>query len=166
MLAVWLTGLIAYADPENFVVGEFTFVRPTDWQWVWDEKRSKIGNLLDVPGDNKKDTTPVFFRKFSKEEGNPESRRQAWLAYFKELPEDLHIRSEIKTVAGYEITYFEMEGRYVRPPYPDHALIGATVKVKNGYVAVRMSGKSKIIEQSKATFREMIEHAVKTKQGE
>lgn len=157
---------IAHADPENFVVNGFTFIRPPTWKWVWDDKRAKIGNLLDLPGANTNDTASVFFRKFPKEEGNPESRTKAWQVYFRELAVDLHCRSSTKKVGTFEITYIEIDGTYFRKPYPDHSLIGATVQLTNGFFAVRMSGGTKLIEDSKAAFKQMLEQALKEKESE
>ena len=167
LLALWFAAFVAHADPENFVVAPFTFIRPPGWKWVWDEKLSKKGNLLEIPNQpSPAQMAPVYFWKFSEEEGNPSKRTTAWEAYFHELPEDLNIRSSTNKIGGFDLTYVEIQGTYVRAPHPDHGLVGAVIKLEKGYLAIRMSGRSRLIDESTVAFKNMIEHALREKEVE
>jgi hypothetical protein len=160
VIAIFLMTAGLRADPENFVVDGFTFVRPASWKWVWDEKRSKKGNLLEVGATNSTELADVYIWKFPKEEGNVENRTKAWNAYFKELPEDLHTKSSNQKVGAFDVTFIEIEGTYCRPPYPDHALVGAIIKRKDGHLVLRMSGRSKVVEEAQPALKKMVEQAL------
>jgi hypothetical protein len=156
----------ALADPENFVVAGFTFDRPSAWKWVWDEKRSRIGNLLEVRDDRTKATAPVYFWKFSAVEGSFESRTKAWQEFFHEAREDLNVQCSTNAVGDYKIIYVEMEGTSARVPHGDFALIGAIIPLKEGNLAIRMSGRSTLVQDAKIAFRKMIDTSVKGRDSE
>lgn len=157
---------VVRGDPENFVVHGFTFVRPPEWKWVWDEKRSKAGNLLELQGADAKESAVVYFWKFNENEGGTEGRVKAWKGYFHESEVDLHTRSSKKKVGNFHLTYVEIDGSAPRPPHLDQSLIGVIIKLKSSILAVRMSGRSKVVEDAKPGFREMIERAVKERAEE
>src|SRR5262245_3630163 len=115
-MALWLASAVARADPENFMVGDFTFVRPSSSVWVWDEKRANMGNLLDVPSTNSSNAAVVYFWKFKTDDGGLAGRKKVWQAFFKELPDDLHTRTTTKKINDLEIIYLEIEGTFYRAP--------------------------------------------------
>jgi hypothetical protein len=151
----------AYADPENFLVANFTFIRPDGWKWVWDESRSNQGNLLEVQGATTNDAAVVFFARFIKGEGRADERLKSWQSYFKEPASQLNIRAATNKIGKFRVVYFEMEGTYVRTTQT-FSLIGATTQLKQGeHLAVRMSGPKYIVEDCKPAFRKMVEGAFK-----
>ncbi|MDB6028988.1 MAG: hypothetical protein JWM68_5211 [Verrucomicrobiales bacterium] len=166
ILALFLMAAFAHADPENFMVDEFTFVRPPAWKWVWEEKRTNIGLFLDIPGGIINDTVHVYFRIFKGEEGSPENRTKAWRLTFKESADSLKVRTETRKVGAFTVIYIEMEGTSAHEIHPDYGLFAAVVKMKEGHLVIRMSGRKKVIDNSKRTFREMVERALKERESE
>ncbi|MDB6028995.1 MAG: hypothetical protein JWM68_5218 [Verrucomicrobiales bacterium] len=135
------------------MVDGFTFARPSNWKWVWDEKLAKTGLLLQIEGSKTNDLASVYFRKFSGDEGSPENRIKVWQAYFKESLENLKIRSNTNTVAGFSVVYLEMEGTSARESTPEFGVFAAVVKIKDGHFVARMSRSKKSSMHRKSNSR-------------
>ena len=161
---MFLMAALAHADPENFMVSGFTFVRPPQWKWVWDERLANTGLRLRIEGSNTNDTAAVYFRSFTGEEGSPENRIKVWQQFFKESPDKVKIRTKMENVAGYPVIYLEMEGTSALETTPEFGLFAAIVKMKQGHLVVRMSRSKKVVNNSKTLFKEMVENALKEKQ--
>ena len=161
IFALLLMAAVAHADPENFIVAGFTFVRPPAWKWVWDEKLAKAGLLLEIHGANTNDFAHVYFRTFNGDESTPESRIKIWRIYFKESPDQLKVRSETNHVAGFPVVYVEMEGTSTLAGPREFGLFAAIVQLKDRSFVVRMSRSRKVVKDSKVAFKAMLEQALK-----
>ncbi|MDB6028987.1 MAG: hypothetical protein JWM68_5210 [Verrucomicrobiales bacterium] len=157
---------IAHADPENFMVGELTFVRPKEWPWVWNQKLANDGMLLSIQESTPADTDGVYFRAFTGAEGSADERIHVWRMYFKESGDQLKVRSETKTVASFPVIYIEMEGTSIRASGADFSLYAAIVSTKEGRVVARMSGRKEVLDNLKIIFHEMVEHALKERESD
>ena len=166
ILALLLLATAAAADPENFMVDELTFVRPPKWQWVWDTKIADTGLLLKIRALNTNDLADVYFRKFNGDEGSVEKRTNAWRLTFRESGAQLKMRTETKPIPPFSIDYIEMEGTSLREWRPEYGLMAAIIRMNDGHVVVRMSGRKKVVDESKKAFRAMVERALSDRAAE
>ena len=164
VFALLLMAAIAHADPENFIVDGFTFVRPPEWKWVANDKLADKGLLLRIQGASTNNTASVYFRTFNGDEGTAEKRIKGWRGYYKESPNSLKVRSATKTVGSFKVVYVEMEGKSDIVSGKEFSLIATIIQMKGGTFVARMSGRKKLVDDSKTTFTEMVEHALKEKQ--
>ena len=163
VFALLMMAAIAHADPENFIVDGFTFVRPPEWKWVANDKLADKGLLLRIQGASTNNTASVYFRIFKGDEGTAEKRIKGWREYFKASPDSLKQRSTTKAVGSFKVVYIEMEGNSDLVSGKEFGLVAAVVQLKGGTLVVRMSGRKKLVDDSKTTFTEMVERALKEK---
>ncbi|MDB6028986.1 MAG: hypothetical protein JWM68_5209, partial [Verrucomicrobiales bacterium] len=132
LLALFLMALVAHADPENFMVDGFTFVRPPKWKWVANDKLADKGLLLRIQGSSTNDTASVYFRTFHGDDGTAEKRIKGWREYYKESPNSLKVGSTTKTVGSFKVVYVEMEGKSALVSGKEFGLVATIVKTKEG----------------------------------
>ena len=165
-LVFFVTTAIGRADPENFMVDGFTFVRPVPWKWVSQDKLAEKGLLLKIPGSNTNDMASVYFRAFSGDEGTAEKRIKPWRQSYKSSPESVKVRFETKTISLFKIVSVEMEGKSTLVSSEPFSVYAAIIQTKKGSLVVRMSGRKKLIDTSKPTFNEMVEQALKDRESD
>jgi hypothetical protein len=150
--------------PATFKVGEFTFTRPTPWQWV--ETTSSMRKAqLKVTQDGKEGEV-VFFFFGPGGGGGTQANIDRWLSQFKEPRESLKSKTEQGTAGGRKVTYVQAEGTYLsgmpgerKTEQPNSMLLGAILESDSGNVFVRMTGPAKLVGDSRADFRKMIDSA-------
>ncbi len=159
-------GLFAADAPAPFKVGEFSFTRPADWQWV--EVNSVMRKAqLKISDASKKESAEVIFFFFGEGGGGlTQANIDRWLAQFSEPKEKLNSKVETMTAGGHKITYVQAEGTYQsgmpggpKTSMPNTMLFGGIIESDQGNVFVRLTGPVALAKSSQAAFRKMIEDA-------
>jgi hypothetical protein len=168
-----LSWLVAFAvpaadAPKTFAVSEFTFARPSAWEWV-EAPSSMRKAQLRVPGADKANFAEIVFFHFGQGGGgSTRDNVERWLRQFQEPREKINAKTEEKNVNNRKVTYVSAEGTYLsgmpggaQTPKPNYALAGAIIESTEGNVFVRMTGPKELVNISGAEFRKMIEGALK-----
>ncbi len=173
LAAVWFcsTADLNAADaPAKFSVGEFTFDRPADWQWVQSSSAMRKAQLKITDASNKEGVEVVFFFFGEGGGGSTQANIDRWLSQFEEPKDKLNSKTENETINGRKVTYVQGEGTYLsgmpggpKTPQPNTLLMGAIVESTQGNVFIRATGPVKLTKASQATFRKMVESALKAK---
>lgn len=159
--------LTAAEGPATFKVGEFTFSRPADWQWV--EVNSVMRKAqMKVTDATKKESAEVIFFFFGEGGGGlTQANIDRWLSQFAEPREKLNSKVENITVAGRKVTYVHAEGTYQsgmpggpKTPQPDTMLMGGIIESEQGNVFIRLTGPVTLAKASQSEFRKMVEGAL------
>ena len=159
--------LTAAEGPATFKVGEFTFSRPADWQWV--EVNSVMRKAqMKVTDATKKESAEVIFFFFGEGGGGlTQANIDRWLSQFAEPREKLNSKVENITVAGRKVTYVYAEGTYQsgmpggpKTPQPDTMLMGGIIESEQGNVFIRLTGPVTLAKASQSEFRKMVEGAL------
>jgi hypothetical protein len=151
--------------PATFKVGEFSFTRPSAWEWV-DTTSAMRKAQLKVSDAGKKESADIIFFYFGPGSGGgTKANVDRWLGQF---PEGKNSKTEETTVNGNKITYVQTEGTFQsgmpggpRTPLPNQMLQGAILESDQGSVFVKMTGTAELVKSSKAAFRKMVETARK-----
>ncbi|HYE31642.1 MAG TPA: hypothetical protein VEH27_09450 [Methylomirabilota bacterium] len=167
-----LFGLVAGAliataadAPANFKVGEFTFSRPTTWEWLPAGGMRKAN--LKIPGA--KETGEVVFFEFPPGQGGaitPNVNR--WLGQFEEPREKINSKVDNQEIGGKKVTFVSAEGTYKSgmpggptKALPNHALRGAIIESDAGNVFIRMIVPKDGLATAEPEFKKMVESALK-----
>lgn len=157
--------LTAADAPKSFKVGEFSFTRPADWQWV--EVTSSMRKAqLKVPGPDKSQSAEVVFFYFG--EGNGGGTKpnvDRWMSQFQDQSSP---KVEETKVGKHRVTYVEVEGTYLsgmpggpRTPQPKSMLEGAIIESDAGNVFIKMTGPVAVVKSSKDAFKTIVEGPLK-----
>ncbi len=161
---------VAADSPAKFPVGEFSFNRPADWQWV--EVNSVMRKAqLKITDNAHKDPAEVIFFFFGEGGGGlTQANIDRWLAQFSEPKEKLNSVVESKNIGGHKVTYVHAEGTYQsgmpggpKTPMPNTMLMGGIIESDKGNVFIRLTGPVPLAKASQAKFRKMIEDAAAKK---
>ena len=159
--------LTAAEGPATFKVGEFTFSRPADWQWV--EVNSVMRKAqMKVTDATKKESAEVIFFFFGEGGGGlTQANIDRWLSQFAEPREKLNSKVENITVNGRKVTYVHAEGTYQsgmpggpKTPQPNSMLMGGIIESEQGNVFIRLTGPVTLAKASQSEFRKMVEGAL------
>jgi hypothetical protein len=153
--------------PANFKVGEFSFGRPGDWQWMESNSMMRKAQLK-IAGADKKDAAEVVFFYFGEGGGGgTQANIDRWLAQFEEPKDKLSSKVEQVMVGKRKVNYVEAQGTYMsgmpggaKTPQPNTMLIGAIMESDQGNVFVRLTGPVQLAKSSQAAFRKMVEGAM------
>ena len=169
----WLCTIVlltAAEGPATFKVGEFTFSRPADWQWV--EVNSVMRKAqMKVTDAAKKESGEVIFFFFGEGGGGlTQANIDRWLSQFAEPREKLNSKVENITVGGRKVTYVHAEGTYQsgmpggpKTPQPNTMLMGGIIESEQGNVFIRLTGPVTLTKASQSEFRKMVEGALSKK---
>jgi len=165
LLGIFNLSLLAADAPKTFKVGEFTFTRPADWEWL-DVTSSMRKAQLKVPGSDKSQTAEVIFFHFGEGNGGgTKANVDRWLGQFEEKTNP---KVEDVTVNKHRVTYVEVEGTYMsgmpggpRTPQPKSMLEGAIIESNEGNVFVKMTGPAATVKRAKEAFKKMVEGPLK-----
>lgn len=169
VLALTLAGestRLAAADaPATFKVSDFTFSRPATWDWV--ESTSSMRKAqLKVNGPDKSSAEIIFFYFGAGGGGGTQANIDRWLGQFQEPKDKLNSKTEQITVSGRKVSLVQAEGTYLsgmpggpKTPQANSMLLGAILESDEGNVFIRMTGPAKLVKDSQAQFRKMIESA-------
>lgn len=162
--ALLLLAASVQADPMNFMIEGFTFIRPPDWQWIETDVTTRRAQLkISDPSGPTADVMFYFYKK-GDDFGWPENCIRRWQAQFQERA-DIKPKIEKATFGVNKVTYAHMQGTYkIGKPIvllPNNALYGAIVETEQGNFMIRMTGPKDLIEKSMSQFRVMVESALK-----
>ncbi|MEY2409533.1 MAG: hypothetical protein QOF48_2203 [Verrucomicrobiota bacterium] len=165
-----LFAAVAADAPATFKVGEFTFTRPAEWEWVESSSPMRKAQLKILGDDKKSAAEIVFFHFGAGQGGDTKANIDRWLGQFEEPRPKLNPKTEETTVAGRKINYVSAEGTYMegppggqKTPRPGYALRGAIVESDDGSVFIKLSGPAALAQKSQAAFRKMVENAAAKK---
>ena len=167
---VWLfslAALVAAEAPAQFKVGEFSFARPADWQWVEVNSVMRKAQLKIVDAEKKESAEVVFFFFGEGGGGLTKANIDRWLAQFEEPKEKLNAKVEEATVSGRKVTYVHAQGTYQsgmpggpKTSMPNTMLIGAIIDSDQGNVFIKLTGPLKLAQASQPALRKMVEGAL------
>ena len=164
ILGLFLTSVPAAEAPATFKVGEFTFKRPSDWQWVESVSAMRKAQLAITDPDRKEKAEVIFFYFGEGGGGSTQANIDRWLAQFQEPKDQIHSKVEETPVGKRKVTYVQAEGTYLsgmpggpKTPQPNTMLLGAILQSDQGNVFVRLTGPVKLARASQAPFRKMVE---------
>lgn len=160
------TGSFAAEAPKTFSVGEFTFTRPANWEWVPATSPMRKAELK-VESEDKKERAEVIFFHFGEGNGGgTQANVDRWLGQFKEPREKLNPKVETAKINNRAVTFVQAEGTYMsgmpmgpKTPQPNSMLLGAIIESDKGNVFARMTGPAGLVKGVQAEFRKMIESA-------
>ncbi len=155
-------------SPATFKVGEFTFIRPTNWDWVETSSAMRKAQLKVVDAKTKSSADVIFFHFGQGDGGGTQANVERWYGQFKEPRDQIKARSEKVTVGKHKVTYVEAEGTYLsgmpggsQTPMSGFALEGAIIESDQGSVFARMTGPKDLVKASISDFKKMVESALK-----
>jgi hypothetical protein len=161
------SGLRAEA-PATFTVGEFTFTRPANWEWVDLPSSSMRKAQLKVKDAEGKASGEVVFFQFSSNAGSVKANVERWLGQFEEPREKINAKVEETTVGKTRVTYVQAEGTYKSgmpggptTPMAGFALLGAILESGEENVFVKMTGPQALVKASVQEFKKMVESGPK-----
>lgn len=156
--------------PAKFEVGEFSFARPADWQWIETASMMRKAQLKIQDADKKETAEVVFFFFGEGGGGGVQANIDRWLGQFEEPKDKLNSKIEKVTVNQRKVTYVHAEGTYLsgmpggsKTPQPNAMLSGAILESGQGNVFIRLTGPAKLVKTSQAAFRKMVEGAMSAK---
>jgi hypothetical protein len=161
---------ISAEAPSSFKVGEFSFARPTDWQWVETTSTMRKAQLKVVGADKKENAEVVFFYFGEGGGGGTQANIDRWLAQFEEPKDKLNSKVEQVTVGQRKVSYVQAQGTYLsgmpggaKTPQPNSMLMGAILESDQGNVFIRLTGPLSLAKTSQPAFRKMVEGAMGAK---
>lgn len=168
-LSLGLSGVSFAADtPKTFPVGEFTFARPANWEWVPATSAMRKAELKVESKDKKEKAEVIFFHFGESNGGGTQANVDRWLGQFKEPREKLNSKVDTAKINGRAVTFVQAEGTYMsgmpggpKTPQPNAMLLGAIVESDKGNVFVRMTGPVALVKEAQGDFKKMIESAAK-----
>jgi hypothetical protein len=140
------------ADPENFMVSEFLFVRPAAWKWT--ETRTDAQPVLRI----------VLHYDPAKKTGDPTATHVRWRGMFE--TEGRTDSRKTMAIGTNTVTYIEVQGTHQKSEgkkthfHSHYALCGVVIPHPNGNVGIRMIGPKALVERSRGEFKKMIESAL------
>ena len=154
--------------PTTFVVSEFTFTRPAQWDWVPTTSMMRKAELRVVDRESTGVAEIVFFHFGPGDGGGTQANVERWFRMFREPRDQIQARSEETVVGRHKVTYVRAQGTYMsgipggpQTPMADYGLAGAIIESKVGNVFVRLTGPKGFAETLMAEFRKMIESGLK-----
>lgn len=168
LLGLSLAAMVTAAEaPAKFKVGEFSFNRPTDWQWVEVNSVMRRAQLKIVDAEKKESAELVFFFFGEGGGGLTKANIDRWLSQFEEPKDKLNSKVEEVTVSGRKVTYVQAEGTYLsgmpggpKTPQPNTMLFGGIIDSDQGNVFIRLTGPIKLAKASQPAVRKMVEEAL------
>ena len=153
--------------PATFKVSEFTFTRPTSWEWVETTSAMRKAQLK-VPDPKGKAGEVIFFHFGKGDGGGTKANVERWLGQFKEPRNQIQAKTEEATIGKHKVTYVQAQGTYLsgmpggaQTPMADYALSGAIIEADEGNVFIRMTGPKDLVTSATSEFKKMIEGALK-----
>jgi hypothetical protein len=169
-LFLMVMGVASFAAeaPKTFSVGEFSFVRPTAWEWVPATSAMRKAELKVESKDKKEKAEVIFFHFGESNGGGTQANVDRWLGQFKEPREKLNAKVEAAKIGSRPVTFVQAEGTYMsgmpmgpKTPQPNAMLVGAILESDKGSVFVRMTGPAALVKEAQGEFKKMIESAAK-----
>jgi len=160
---------LAAESPTQFKVGEFTFKRPTAWEWV-DVSASPMRKAqLKINGAEKSQSAEVVFFYFGESgAGGTKANVDRWLGQFQEPKDKLNSKVEEMMIGKRKVTFVQAEGTYMsgmpggpaRTAQPNSMLLGAILDSDQGNVFIKLTGPAKLVKASQGEFQKMVRSAL------
>ena len=169
LFSLVLSAAVFAADaPKTFPVGEFTFARPANWEWVPATSSMRKAELKVESKDKKEKAEVIFFHFGESNGGGTQANVDRWLGQFKEPREKLNAKVDSAKINNRPVTFVQAEGTYLsgmpggpKTPQPNAMLLGAILESPKGSVFVRMTGPASLVKEAQSDFKKMIESALK-----
>jgi hypothetical protein len=162
-----LSGLRA-EEHATFPVGEFTFARPSNWEWVESTSKMRKAQLKVTDEASKASASVAFYYFGTNGAGGVQANVDRWFKLFSEPSDQINAKVEHTTVGKTKLTYVQAEGTYnsgmpggPTTPMPGYALVGAILESEDGNVYVRMTGPKAWVKSLVVDFKKMIESGPK-----
>ncbi len=159
--------LCAADAPATFQVSEFTFKRPTAWEWVETASPMRKAQLKVNDAEKKSSAEVVFFHFGPSNGGGVKANVDRWFGQFQEPRDKIGAKSEETKIGKHKVTLVRAEGTFLsgmpggtRTPQPGYALRGAIIESEAGDVFVKMTGPAALVKSSEADFKKMVESAL------
>ena len=150
--------------PAKFKVGELTFARPADWEWVESTSMMRKAQLKLTSADKQQTGEVVFFHFGEGGGGGTQANIDRWLGQFEEPKEKLQSKVESVTVNQRKISYVQAQGTYLsgmpggpKKAQPNTMLLGAIIDSDGGNVFIKLTAPMDLAKPAQATFRKMVE---------
>jgi len=165
LIAATSASLMA-ADPLEFQVGAFTFMRPEAWKWIIPTSTMRKAQL-EVPGVNREKAEITFFHFGPGQGGGVQANVDRWFGQFQGGPTS---QSEV-TQGRTRIHYVQAEGTFQSgmpggptTPLQNYALLGAILTdAESGDVFVKMTGPKALVQSAAQLFNEIVVQAATTR---
>jgi len=162
-----LAGLRA-EEHATFPVGDFTFTRPANWEWVEAPTTMRKAQLKVTDAATKMSAGVAFYHFGAMGAGGVKANVDRWLKQFVEPTNQINAKVETATVGKTKVTYVEAEGTFKdgmpggdTTEKPGFALMGAILESEDGDVFVKMTGPKALVKSSAAEFKKMVESGAK-----
>ena len=161
-------GALAAEAPSQFKVGEFTFKRPTAWEWVDVSSSPMRKAQLKIKGEKDESGEVVFFYFGQGGGGGTQANVDRWLGQFQEPKEKLNSKVEEATIGKGKVTFVQAEGTYMsgmpgggaRTAQPGSMLLGAILDSEQGNVFIKFTGPARLVKASQEEFRKLVRSAL------
>lgn len=165
LLLLWTGSLLA--DPQNFMVSDFTFVRPVKWKWIETGVGQQAQLQIATEDTNQVANVNFYLFKPTDSEGTPANTAFRWRKMFDESPRDLKFKTEHLTINKHKLTYVNIEGSFKTKGaqneivlLSDHSLRGAIIEYPSGNILVRMIGPKELVAKARPEFNKMVSTAL------
>ena len=150
------------AAAENFVIDDFTFVKPLRWERMTPSSPVRRAQFR-VPNPVGDEGFVIFYRFLQGTGGSVDRNIQRWYSHFKEPNEALGAKIELKTNGERRLYYFRASGTYLggAGEIPDYALYGAILEDPWTRVFIRMLAPRNLAADNESAFRRLIENALR-----
>ncbi len=150
------------ADPVEFTVGSFTFLRPETWEWVAPTSPMRKAQLS-VPGKAGGSPAEVTFFHFGAGQGGSvQANVDRWFKQFS----DGYTDAKTEQAGSATVTFVKAEGTFASgmpggttTPMKDYAMRGAILESSSGDVYVKMTGPKDIVKAAAPALEKMVREA-------
>lgn len=158
LLTLSSLALTTIARAEDFKVSDLTFSRPEVWKLVRPKSAMRKAQLT-VGADGE----VVFFHFGAGGAGGKKANIDRWLGQFKEGKDQINAKTEEVMAGKVPVTIVSANGTYLagmpgRPKIEkaDHALLGAIIEAKAGFIFVKFTGGKATVDAATESFKAMV----------
>ena len=162
LLSLVLTAAANAADPTEFTVGSFVFVRPETWGWVVPTSPMRKAQLSVPAGEGSAPAEVTFFHFGAGQGGSVQANVDRWFKQFSNGYND----AKTERVGNTTVTFVKAFGTFSSgmpggptTPLKDYALRGAILESSAGDVYVKMTGPKAVAKLAEPAFEKMIREA-------
>lgn len=148
----------ATVQAEDFKVSDLTFSKPEAWKAVQPKSMMRKAQL--AVGE---DGEVVFFHFGAGGAGGKQANIDRWLGQFKEGKDAINAKTEEAKAGEIPVTIVSANGTYLagmpgRPKVEkaDHALLGAIIEAKAGFIFVKFTGPKATVDAAAKDFKAMV----------
>ncbi len=150
--------LSSFARAEDFKVSDLSFAKPEAWKTVQPKSMMRKAQL--AVGE---DGEAVFFHFGAGGAGGKQANIDRWLGQFKEGKDQINAKTEELKAGDIPVTVVSANGTYLagmpgRPKVEkaDHALLGAIIEAKAGFIFVKFTGSKATVDAAAKDFKAMV----------